>query len=150
MTTLTITSEAFTADGNIPVQYTGDGDNVNPPLRIENIPKETKSLVLIVDDPDAPAGVWHHWVVWNIPPKETIDENEIPGTEGLNDFGKHHYGGPCPPKGIHRYFFTVYALDTKLNLDSKSRSKKVREAMKGHILGEGELVGLYGRVFAHP
>src|SRR5690606_5582300 len=83
MTTLTITSEAFTADGNIPVQYTGDGDNVNPPLRIENIPKETKSLVLIVDDPDAPAGVWHHWVVWNIPPKETIDENEIPGTEGL-------------------------------------------------------------------
>lgn len=142
---MTITSEAFTPNGNIPVKYTCDGENINPALRIENIPDNTKSLVLIVDDPDAPAGVWHHWVIWNIPPTRLIKEDSIPGIEGMNDFNKHHYGGPCPPSGIHRYFFKVYALNTLLDLDPKSRSPKVRTAMKEHVLAEAELIGLYER-----
>ena len=140
-----VTSEAFTPNGNIPVKYTCDGEDINPPLDIDNIPDQTKSIVLIVDDPDAPAGVWDHWVVWNISPKGRIEEDSIPGVEGLNDFGKHHYGGPCPPSGVHRYFFKVYALNKQLDLDPKSRSSKVKAAMRDHILAEGELIGLYER-----
>lgn len=147
---LVVTSGAFAPDGIIPVTYTCDGDDINPSLHIENIPQGTKSLVLIVDDPDAPMGVFDHWVVWNIPPSHNvIKENEVPGVEGLNDFGKHHYEGPCPPSGVHRYFFTVYALDKKLDIDQRSRSAKVKVAMKGHILAEGELVGLYSREHTH-
>jgi len=145
MKELTITSPAFENNKLIPSKYTCDGDNVNPPLNIEGIPEETKSLVLIVDDPDAPMGTWDHWIVWNIPPTNKIEENSIPGTEGLNDFRKHSYGGPCPPSRTHRYFFKVYALDTKLDLDPNSRKKDVEKAMKDHILAKGELVGLYRR-----
>jgi len=130
---------------HIPSKYTCDGYNVNPPLNIRGIPEGTKSLVLIVDDPDAPIGTWVHWVVWNIPPKEEIGEDSVPGTEGLNDFRKHSYGGPCPPSGTHRYFFKVYALDTKLDLKRNSRKRDVERAMKGHILAQGQLVGLYSR-----
>jgi len=142
---LTITSPAFENNKLIPPKYTCDGDDVNPTLVIKGIPEETKSLILIVDDPDAPMGTWDHWIVWNIPPTNKIEENSVPGTEGLNDFRKHSYGGPCPPSGTHRYFFKVYALDTKLNLDSNSRKRDVEKAMKGHILAQGELVGLYSR-----
>jgi len=145
MKELTIISPAFESNKPIPSKYTCDGDDVNPTLNIEGIPEETKSLVLIVDDPDAPMGTWDHWIVWNIPPTNKIEENSVPGTEGLNDFRKHSYGGPCPPSGTHRYFFKVYALDTKLDLHPNSRKKDVEKAMKEHILAKGELVGLYSR-----
>lgn len=145
MEQLTITSPVFENNRPIPKKYTCDGEDVNPPLNIEGIPVGTKSLVLIVDDPDAPMGTWDHWIVWNIPPKNKIDEDSVPGVEGVNDFRKHSYGGPCPPSGTHRYFFKVYALDVQLALDSNSRKKDVEKAMKDHILAKGELVGLYSR-----
>ncbi len=145
MKELTITSSVFENNGVIPAKYTCDGEDVNPPLSIEGVPEGTESLVLIVDDPDAPMGTWDHWVVWNIPPVKKIEENSVPGTEGINDFRKHSYGGPCPPSGTHRYFFKVYALDTKLDLSSNSRKRDVEKAMEGHILAEGEIVGLYSR-----
>jgi len=145
MKELTVSSPVFENNGFIPRKYTCDGDDVNPPLRIEGIPKETLSLVLIVDDPDAPRGTWDHWVVWNIPPVSAIEENTIPGIEGLNDFGRHSYGGPCPPSGTHRYFFKVYALDTKLSLRPDSRKADVERAMRPHVIAKGEIVGLYRR-----
>ena len=142
---LKVTSSAFEHKGLIPRKYTCDGIDVNPPLNIDGLPEGTASLVLIVDDPDAPMGTWDHWVVWNIPPVREIEEDSVPGVEGLNDFRKHSYGGPCPPSGTHRYFFKVYALDTKLALSPDSRKKDVERAMKGRILAEGEIVGLYSR-----
>ncbi len=142
---LVITSPVFENNGFIPAKYTCDGEDVNPPLKIESIPEETQSLVLIVDDPDAPMGTWDHWVVWNIPPTDKIEENSVPGTEGLNDFNRHSYGGPCPPSGTHRYFFKVYALDTKLYLDPNSRKKDVERSMERHILARGEILGRYSR-----
>ncbi len=142
---LKIASSAFQHKGSIPPKYTCDGINVNPPLNIEGLPKGTASLVLIVDDPDAPMGTWDHWVVWNIPPVQEIEEDSVPGVEGLNDFRKHSYGGPCPPSGTHRYFFKVYALDTKLDLSPNSRKRDVERAMKGRTLAKGEIVGLYSR-----
>jgi Raf kinase inhibitor-like YbhB/YbcL family protein len=145
MKELTIISSAFESNKLIPSKYTCDGDDMNPPLNIKGVPEETKSLVLIVDDPDAPMGTWDHWVVWNISPTDKIEDNSVPGIEGLNDFRKHSYGGPCPPSGTHRYFFKVYALDTKLNLNPNSRKKDVEKAMENHILAEGELVGRYSR-----
>jgi Raf kinase inhibitor-like YbhB/YbcL family protein len=130
----------------IPVKYTCDGANINPPLTIDEVPKETKTLVLIVDDPDAPMGTFNHWVVWNIPPTtRKIEENTVPGTEAISTSRKQAYGGPCPPYGTHRYFFKVYALDTQLYLKSNSTKRDVEKAMKGHILAEGELMGLYSR-----
>lgn len=143
---LTVSSPVFENNGNIPAKYTCDGDDVNPPLDISDIPEGTQSIVLIVDDPDAPMGTWDHWVVWNIEPVEKIEENSVPGTQGLNDFRKNSYGGPCPPSGTHRYFFKVYALDTKLDLDTDSKKSDVERAMQGHILAKGELIGLYSRV----
>jgi len=145
MKELRITSLAFQNNGVIPAKYTCDGDDLNPPLNIEGIPREAKSLVLIVDDPDASMGTWVHWVVWNIPPIERIEENSVPGVEGLNDFRKHSYGGPCPPSGTHRYFFKIYAVDAKLDLIANSRKEDVERAMEGHILAKGEIVGLYRR-----
>jgi hypothetical protein len=142
---IVMTSPVFENKGFIPSKYTCDGANVNPPLSIEATPEGTKSLVLIVDDPDAPMGTWDHWVVWNISPAKKIEENSVPGTEGLNSFNKHSYGGPCPPSGTHRYFFKVYALDTKLELKTNSRKKDVENAIKGHTLAKGEIVGLYKR-----
>ncbi len=145
MKELRITSSAFVHEGFIPAKYTCDGDDINPPLEIDGIPERAQSLVLIVDDPDAPMGTWDHWVVWNIPPAKKIEENSVPGTEGLNDFGKHSYGGPCPPSGTHRYFFKIYALDTKLALNPNSRKKDVERAMEAHVLAKGEILGLYAR-----
>ena len=142
---LVVTSPAFVDGGSIPSKYTCDGDNVNPLLNIEGIPEGTESLVLIVDDPDAPMGTWDHWVVWNIPPKGKIEEDTVPGTEGMNDFRKHSYGGPCPPSGTHRYFFKAYALDTKLDETPNYRKRDVERAVKGHVLARGQLVGLYSR-----
>jgi Raf kinase inhibitor-like YbhB/YbcL family protein len=145
MNKLVITSPAFENNGFIPSKYTCDGEDVNPAIRIDGLPEGTLSLVLIVDDPDAPMGTWDHWIVWNIPPIKIIEENSVPGIEGLNDFRKHTYGGPCPPSGIHRYFFKVYALNTQLVLSSTSKKREVEKAMRGHILAQGELIGRYKR-----
>lgn len=142
---LQVTSTAFTAGGMIPSQYTCDGANINPPLDIQGIPKGAKSLALIVDDPDAPVGTWVHWVVWNIPVAAHLEENTVPGKEGLNDFKKHHYGGPCPPSGTHRYFFKVYALDVMLDLPDNTKKAGLEKAMEGHIVALGELMGVYKR-----
>jgi Raf kinase inhibitor-like YbhB/YbcL family protein len=140
---LKLTSPVFENNGDIPSRYTCQGDNINPPLDIEGVPADAKSLVLIVDDPDAPMGIWVHWVVWNIKPTDKIKEDSAPGVQGVNDFGKQDYGGPCPPSGKHRYFFKLYALDTELDLDEGAHKKDVEGAMKGHILDKAEIVGLY-------
>lgn len=150
MKELKVSSPAFAHMGKIPSKYTCDGDDVNPPLVIENIPDKARSLVLIMDDPDAPMGTWDHWVVWNIQatiPTTKITENSVPhgAIQGLNDFGKRVWGGPCPPGGKHRYFFKVYALDTKLELSLASRKEELEKAMRFHILANGELVGVYSR-----
>lgn len=142
---LTVTSPGFEADGTIPSKYTCDGKDVNPPLLIGQVPPETRSLALIVDDPDAPAGTWVHWVMWNIPPAGEIRENDAPGMQGMNDFSKHRYNGPCPPSGVHRYFFKVYALDDVLNIPASSDKGDLERAMAPHILAYGELVGRYSR-----
>ncbi|OPY77963.1 MAG: putative kinase inhibitor [Syntrophorhabdus sp. PtaU1.Bin058] len=148
MGTLRITSPVFGDNGHIPRLYTCDGKDVNPALMIENVPGGAKSLALIVDDPDAPAGTWVHWVLWNIDPRlKEIKENSVPpkSVQGKNDFGKNNYGGPCPPSGTHRYFFKFYALDTVLNLSPDSTKFRLEKEMKGHILAEGRIVGLYKR-----
>jgi Raf kinase inhibitor-like YbhB/YbcL family protein len=142
---LKVTSAAFEYEGKIPEKYTCDGKNISPPLDIENIPEGAKCLVLIVDDPDAPVATWVHWLVWNIPITHHIHENEVHGTEGLNDFQQQQYGGPCPPSGKHRYFFKVYALKELLNLSANSKKNQVEKAMSGYIIAFGELVGLYKR-----
>jgi Raf kinase inhibitor-like YbhB/YbcL family protein len=140
---LRVRSGAFGHGGSIPPKYTCEGENVNPPLEISDLPENTKSLALIVEDPDAPRGVYDHWIVWNIPPNETIGENSRPGVSGKNSFGNTGYGGPCPPSGSHRYFFKVYALDGDLDIQGGSDKKALQVAMKDHILGSGELMGHY-------
>ena len=146
MGALKLTSPAFDNNGTMPAKYACDGDNISPQLNIQGVPESAVSLVLIVDDPDAPAGTWVHWVVWNIPADASvIDEGAVPGTQGLNDFKKHEYGGPCPPSGTHHYMFRLYALDTELDLDENSKKSDVEKAMKGHILAQTKLVGLYSR-----
>ena len=138
-----LTSPAFEENGFIPAQYTCQGADVSPALSLQGLPPETQSLVLIVDDPDAPGGMWVHWVVFNILPTENIGQGGEPGTQGSNDFRKTSYGGPCPPQGVHRYFFKLYALDTFLPLSSGARKKEVEAAMQGHIIGQATLIGLY-------
>lgn len=143
-----ITSKAFANNGFIPQKYTCDGQDINPPLTIKEVPANTKSLVLMVDDPDAPMGVWTHWLVWNIDPKTTeIKEGTVPqgAVLGKNDFGKPDYGGPCPPRGTHRYFFKVFALDVVLNLPSGASRSQLEKAMENHIVGQGQLMGKYSR-----
>lgn len=142
---LTISSPAFEPNGTIPSKYTCDGKDVNPPLLIEDVPREARSLAIIVDDPDAPSGTWVHWVVWNIPITNELGENTAPGMQGMNDFSKHRYNGPCPPGGVHRYFYKVYALDDVLNIPVSSDKGDLERAMAPHILAYGELVGRYSR-----
>ena len=150
---LKINSSAFDAGGMIPGKYTCDAENISPPLSWSGAPAETKSYALICDDPDAPAGTWVHWVVYNIPEKtngltENIQNNKklTDGTlQGTNDFGKTGYGGPCPPSGTHRYFFKLYALDALLNIQGIVTKSILLESMKGHILAQGELIGKYSR-----
>ena len=148
MNKLQITSPVFPNNGMIPSKFTCDGADVSPPLRIGNIPEKTRSLALIVDDPDAPAGTWVHWVVWGIlPGTSEIPEDSVPrgAIQGKNDFGKQRYGGPCPPSGTHRYFFKLYALDAHLAVHSGATKARIEEAMKGHVLAQAELIGLYRR-----
>jgi hypothetical protein len=148
MDALKITSPVFQNSGAIPSKYTCDGSDINPSLVIVDCPPGAKSLALICDDPDAPIGIWVHWVLWNIPPSvKEIKENTVPqgAIEGMNDFRKHSYGGPCPPSGTHRYFFKAYALDTMLSISPNSTKADLETAMKGHILAQGQLIGLYKR-----
>ncbi|MGB9736498.1 MAG: YbhB/YbcL family Raf kinase inhibitor-like protein [bacterium] len=145
---LSLTSPDFNQGGFIPSLYTCDGKNVNPQLIIHNVPGKTKSLVLIVEDPDAPAGLWIHWLMWNIDPDvRVIKENSVPSgaIQGMNDFKNYGYGGPCPPWGTHRYFFKLFALDTKLSMSSKASKDDIEKAMKSHVIAKTELMGLYRR-----
>ncbi len=143
---ISITSSSFQAGGDIPAKFTCDGTNVSPALQIGGVPNEAKSLVLIVDDPDAPRGLFTHWIVWNIDPKTMrVSENSAPAgaVQGTSDFGKRNYGGPCPPSGTHRYFFKIFALDTKPELKPSARRAELDAAMRGHILAQGELMARY-------
>jgi Raf kinase inhibitor-like YbhB/YbcL family protein len=147
MNKLIVTSSAFQPNQEIPVKYSGEGEDINPPLSITGIPKGTKSLALIMEDPDAPSGTFDHWLVWNISPSQNkIDENTVPGTQGLNSGRQPGYTGPYPPPGKpHRYIFQIYALDLELDLAPNSTKKEFKKAIDGHILAEGKLIGLFTR-----
>lgn len=149
-----LTSPAFQAGMTIPKQYTGDGADQSPPLSWSEPPSGTKNLALICDDPDAPRGTWVHWVLFNLPAETRELKEGVPTTEtlgnkakqGSNDFGNIGYGGPAPPKGKpHRYIFKLYALDRAVDLAPGATKAQLMDAMKGHILAEGQLVGKYGR-----
>ncbi len=142
-----LTSPAFRHNETIPSKYTCDGENINPPLEISGVPKDAKSLVLIVDDPDAPSKTWTHWIVYNISPetKEIIENSTPGGTQGMNDFGKSEWGGPCPPSGTHRYFFKLYALNKTLDLPNNITKEQLEKAIEGAILDTAELIGVYKR-----
>lgn len=152
-TKLKINSSVFETGAMIPGKYTCDGEDISPPLSWDGVPNGTQSLALINDDPDAPMGTWVHWVIYDIPATVKEFKENIPkekklsdGTlQGITDFKRIGYGGPCPPSGTHRYFFKLYALDTKLNFDSGATKKQIEDAMKGHILAQAELVGKYAR-----
>lgn len=141
-----IISPSFKNNEKIPAKFTYDGEDINPSLEIENLPEGTKSLALIVDDPDAPMKTWVHWVVYDISPTSHIKEGSIPGKQGINDSGGKDYHGPCPPSGTHRYYFKVYALDKVLGLNEGISKDDLEKAMQGSILSFAELVGLYKRV----
>jgi hypothetical protein len=150
----TISSSAFSNSGTIPKKFTCDGPDVSPPLAWTEAPAATKSFALLVDDPDAPVGNWNHWTMWNIPatlrslPEGVNKDARLSdGSEqGRNDFGKTGYNGPCPPAGKpHRYYFKLFALDATLELKAGSRKKELGTALKGHILGQTEWMGTYGR-----
>jgi hypothetical protein len=151
---LEIKSNAFENGDFIPSKYTCEGQDISPPLFWSDVPKGTKSFAIICDDPDAPFGVWVHWVIFNIPQdKRELEEGFpkkglLPGKiiQGRNDFGKIGWGGPCPPSGKpHRYVFKLYALDTILSLEEGATKEELIEAMKGHILAETKLIGIYQR-----
>ncbi len=151
--TMKLTSSAFINNGLIPPKYTCDGADISPPLSWDEIPSETQSLALIVDDLDAPARTFVHWVIYDISPtvnqlpEKIIGSKTIPsgGVQGKNDFGRLGYGGLCPPSGIHRYFFQLYALDQKLSLATGASKSQIISAMEGHILEKAELIGRYQR-----
>ncbi len=148
-TPMKLTSSHFSHNGTIPSKYTCDEDDINPTLSITDVPAGAQSLALIVHDPDAPKeGGWTHWTVWNIPSNtDTIGEGSVPeeAVEGMTDFEEPGYGGPCPPSGTHHYNFTLYALDTTLELESSANKEDVEQAMEGHILETATLTGLYSR-----
>jgi len=138
-----ISSAEFKNKEMMPKKFTCQGDDINPSLIIEDVPKEAKSLALIMDDPDAPKRVFVHWVMFNIPIVSKIDENSALGIEGMNTAEKKGYMGPCPPSGVHRYFFKLYALDSMLDLDENATKVDLEKAMQQHILAQAELIGLY-------
>jgi Raf kinase inhibitor-like YbhB/YbcL family protein len=154
MEKISISSEAFKENGTIPDEYTCEGEDISPPLSWQGLPAGTKSIALIMDDPDAPGRTFVHWVIYNIPgsmqklakgipKKEKLDDGS---RQGMTDFGRAGYGGPCPPRGKpHRYFFKIYAIDKMLDLPSGASREDVETAMKGHVLAKGELSGKYAR-----
>jgi Raf kinase inhibitor-like YbhB/YbcL family protein len=151
--TINVTSSAFKEGGMIPSKYTADGQDVSPVLKWDGLADGTQSIALICDDPDAPVKTWVHWVIWNIPADVNELAEDLPpdadlsdgSKQGITDFGTHGYGGPAPPSGIHRYYFKVYALDQKLDLPGSSKKPDLLNAMKGHILAQGQLTGKYKR-----
>ncbi|MDH7599598.1 MAG: YbhB/YbcL family Raf kinase inhibitor-like protein [Sedimentisphaerales bacterium] len=153
MEQMKVTSTAFADGGIIPSKYTCDGQDISPPLQWEGVPSGARSIAIISNDPDAPVGTWVHWVIWNIPPTATGLPEALPrdpklpdgARQGINDFGRPGYGGPCPPSGTHRYYFKVYALDTLLDLPTTARKPDLLKAMQGHVLAEGMLMGRYSR-----
>jgi Raf kinase inhibitor-like YbhB/YbcL family protein len=143
-----LSSLAFENGGKIPKEYTCDGKNVNPPLKVENAPSNAKSFALVFDDIDAPRGTYVHWIVWNIDPGlKEMREDSVPegAMQGMNDFKKRNYGGPCPPGRAHKYVFKIYALDTVLNLNPNGTKKDLEKAMEGHIISQAQLTGSYKR-----
>ncbi len=149
-----VTSAAFAEGGTIPAKHTCEGEDFSPPLAWKGIPVESKSLALICDDPDAPVGTWVHWVLYNLPPKTAglpegvTTAQRLPdgSRQGVNDFGKTGYGGPCPPPGKpHRYFFKLYALDRMIELPAGAKKQDLERAMQGRVLAQGRLVGKYQR-----
>ncbi len=149
-----VTSSAFSSGGMIPSDHTCDGADISPPLEWSGVPQGAQSLALIADDPDAPMGDWVHWVVYDLPPDlgglssaaPAGEKLSLGGVQGRTDFGSMGYGGPCPPRGMHRYFFKLYALDKKLGLKPGVTKKELLKAMDGHILAQGELMGKYQRI----
>lgn len=145
-TKMKVTSSAFQEGGAIPEEFSKNGKDINPALRIEGTPANAKSLVLIMDDPDAPVGLFTHWLVWNIDPTTTeIAEKTVPkgAVQGTNDYPNLGYGGPQPPSGTHRYYFKIFALDRRLDLPSGASRRDLDKAMSGHVVGQGELMGRY-------
>ncbi len=148
-----LTSAAFKEGQPIPRQYTCDGVDVSPPLEWAGVPKTARTVAIICDDPDAPAGTWVHWVLYNLPAENiglveslpTTENLKAGGFQGQNDFGKIGYGGPCPPSGTHRYFFKIYALDSELPLKAGATKADLEKAMEGHIVSQGQLMGTYRR-----
>ncbi len=142
---LKLTSAAFKDNEKIPLKYTCDGLNQSPPFDIENIPKDSKCLAIIVEDPDAPINTWVHWLVWNIPVTHHIEENTSKGTQGVNDFSRKFYCGPCPLSGTHHYIFKIYALNCLLNIPGNSKKIDLERAMSDKIIAFGQLTGIYSR-----
>jgi len=150
---LKITSRAFAPGKFIPDKYTCDGENISPPVAWTDVPRAAKELVLIVDDPDAPSGIFVHWLLYNLQPAQAELEEGVPGKEtlpngarqGVNGSRKIGYMGPCPPSGTHRYYFHLYAVDSKLNLPPGTNRDKVDQAMKNHILEQTEMMGYYAK-----
>jgi Raf kinase inhibitor-like YbhB/YbcL family protein len=143
-----ITSSVFQEGGDIPLKFSRDGQDINPALRIEGTPSSAKSLLLIMDDPDAPVGLFTHWLVWNIDPKTTeIAEKSVPkgAVQGTNDYPTLGYGGPQPPSGTHRYYFRIFALDQTLDLKAGAKRAEVDAAMRGHVIAQGQLMGRYSK-----
>lgn len=143
-----ITSPAFSEGAIVPQKYTCQGEDISPPLIISGVPLETKSLVIILDDPDAPNGTFTHWILYNIDPKTTeIDENKIPESAilGKNDADNNRYVGPCPPRGTHRYFFTIYALNDILALQGGEKTEEVYKAMQHHVIEQAQLMGKFAK-----
>jgi Raf kinase inhibitor-like YbhB/YbcL family protein len=154
MLELTVLSAAFLMNAAIPAKYTCNGQNISPPLSWSAVPTNTQTVAVLCDDPDAPVGDWVHWVIFNIPATTNVLPEAVPAKpqlpsgaiQGMNDFGNIGYDGPCPPPGKpHRYFFKVFALDTKLILTPKATKRDLLKAMKGHILAKGELIGTFTR-----
>ena len=150
---LVLTSEAFADSGMIPIAFTCDSIDISPPLRWSGVPDSAVSLALIMDDPDAPRQTWVHWVIYNIPPDTGGFDAHVPADsvlsngakQGMSDFRQLGYGGPCPPSGTHRYVFKLYALDTMLGLGAWATKQELLDAMEGHVIASGQLVGLYAR-----
>lgn len=145
---MVLKSIAFEGGKEIPQKYTCDGENIIPPFAISEVPDETKSLVLIMDDPDSYTGIWHHWVLWNISPDtKEIKEGKVPdgAEEGENSFHQNGYGGPCPKEGSHRYFFHLYALDTTLDIPHDTTKEELETEIVGHVIDKAEIFGTYKR-----
>jgi len=145
---MNLSSSVFTNGETIPEKYTCDGEDISPVININGVPKNTKDIVLIFDDPDSPSGTWTHWTIWNIPPETNqIKENSVPDgvTEGMTSFGNIGYGGPCPGSGVHRYFFKIYAMDKVVNLDRGASIEELEKEIEEGVIDKAEIMATYGR-----